>query len=89
MLSARSFISRLCELVGLVGPLTSVQVEAFQPDTLPRFMSPSDSPVIFDVSTDGLSGFIRGRGSYAATAAASLDADGFLFYFGFARSLLD
>lgn len=40
-------------------------------------MIPSDEPVVFAVSTDGLSGFIRGRGSYTATAAASLDADDF------------
>ena len=71
------FNSRLRELTYLVGPLTSVQVQAFEPSARPRFMSPSDSPVVFAISTDNVVSFIRGRGSYATAEAARLDADSF------------
>ena len=71
------FILRLHELAHLVRPLTSVQVQAFQPATRPSFMSPSDSPVVFAISADNVVSFIRGRGSYATAKAARLDADSF------------
>lgn len=72
-----TFILRFCELVGVVGPLPNIQVEAIQQENGSSFISHSDSPVVFAPSTDGVSGFIRTQGSYSTTAAASLNADAF------------
>ena len=55
----------------------SGQVQAFEPETQPCFMSVSDSPIVFAISTDDVVSYIRGRGSYATTEALRLDADSF------------
>ena len=46
------FVSRLRELVGVIGPLSDARIGAFGIDKPPRFMIPVNAGIVFGVSVE-------------------------------------
>ena len=69
------FISRLRELVGVIGPLLDTQIGAFGLNDRPRFMSLVNAGIVFGVSVDNILTFVKGRGSFTMVEYAKLDAE--------------
>ena len=69
------FVSRLRELVGVIGTLTDAQIRGFGINDLPRLMSLVDAGIFFGVSVEKIVAFRKGRGSFTMVEYANFDAE--------------